>query len=76
MVFTDQVVVWQNYLSQIERVSELSADGLERLNRGLQFIYRRGFAKRFWETQREANVEKQAVRYIESVLARTSQPFA
>ncbi len=72
MICADQIASWQNWVTQIEHADVLAPDVRARLHASIRNAYGRGYAKRFWEFQRRANVEVNTIRYIEDVLARSN----
>ena len=69
LVLFDQQVQWQNWVHTVENIADQSPGSLARMHAGIRSFYRDGYAKLFWERQREQNNERAAIGYIEKVLA-------
>ncbi len=72
LIFCDQVVNWQNWIAAINNLDDQSPDSLARMNASIERSYTESYGKLFWDYQRAANVEKNAVRYIKKLLANSS----
>ena len=68
LLFSDQILQWENWITSIENLENQSADNLARLNAVIKNTYRAGIGAIFWKNQRISNIEKKSISYIESML--------
>ena len=68
LLFSDQILQWENWITSIENLENQSPDNLARLNAAIKNIYSTGIGAIFWKNQRISNIEKKSIKYIESML--------